>query len=265
MKVNKVRKLGQETKTILKVSFFSLFAYSIVTKAEMTKGADGSFKARYYTTSTKKTLDFTIEFIPPMRVRLEVIFPNSTWRFHQEHYIVPLRPDKCRLFFRNMRNWLKWLPEWVMVRGNAKVLNQDFAILVSQRMRLLEGSSRWNLPVSADALGVAYKKWVEENQQKELIWFKKWNNTMKKPSIERKVVLDIEDLGSFQQMCGPCSPSELLECENVHTIKKVKQRIPDIWPLSSKKKSSSKLTWVIGALAIITALAIPYLRSRSFF
>jgi hypothetical protein len=84
-------------------------------------------------------------------------------------------------------------------------------VLLSQKRRLDQGSSRWNLPVPADNMAVRFKKWIDDAQRAHPVWFKyvtlhiinnsisgltrffrSFNSTMKSPSVE--LTHDIEGL-----------------------------------------------------------------------
>jgi len=78
-----------------------------------------------------------------------------------------------------------------------------FLVLLSQKKRIDQGSSRWNLPVPSDNMAIRFKKWIEDAQKAHPVWFKydinniiyhgtvilksvfrRFNSTMKTPSVE---------------------------------------------------------------------------------
>jgi hypothetical protein len=176
MKGSKVQILDQETSPIPKVKYSLLNINSIIFQATKYKSeptSDGGFKYYIHTNQTTKELNYMIQFIPPFTVRLEVVFPgNRGWKFNQVHYCIPCRPNKTRFFFRSFRNWLKFIPEFIFKRSNQPIVAQDTIVLIAQRLRLEEGSSRWNLPISSDAPAISYKKWFEDNIKDAKLWFK---------------------------------------------------------------------------------------------
>jgi phenylpropionate dioxygenase-like ring-hydroxylating dioxygenase large terminal subunit len=193
----------------------------------------GAFAAKIRTDKTTKPQDNIITFFPPYTVRIEIKFGNG-WRFHQMHYCVPVSKTRTRLLLRSMRDWLKWVPESFIWRMNPLVLRQDAAILVTQGIRLAQGASRWNYPVSADSLGIRFRQWYEKNQNVKQVWFKGYSGSSFKKGggVVRGNVEDIEDVPKCYG-----NPDMLLGTESV-SLKTTRQIVTESKALWKDQDSS---------------------------
>jgi phenylpropionate dioxygenase-like ring-hydroxylating dioxygenase large terminal subunit len=194
-------------------------------------GVEGGFLGHIVSDKTVKKTNYLLEFEPPCTVRLEVKFPNGTWKFHQMHYLIPVQHNKVKMLLRSFRNWLKFIPASTFAANNYAVLLQDIGVLLSQKRRLDQGSSRWNLPVPADNMAVRFKKWIDDAQRAHPVWFKSFNSTMKSPSVE--LTHDIEDLGDANKCCT-CASSDMYACDDQKTLQNVIDKEKKIWPKSTQ-------------------------------
>jgi phenylpropionate dioxygenase-like ring-hydroxylating dioxygenase large terminal subunit len=220
--------VGPTNKVVPEASQFEL-----VETPEYKDGFQGHIK----TDKTANPEDLLIIMYPPTLERIQITFPNG-WKFHQNHYISPVSKNKTRVLIRSIRDWIKWMPDFIMWKNNPRVLRQDALVLMGQQQRLLQGSSRWNYPVKADALGVRYRQWWQ-NAEKSNPWFKSYSGSSfkKDGGIVRAHIDDIEDNHRcFDKAIDMCGGTESVSQK---TIKQILSESPLLWPNELLKKGSA--------------------------
>jgi hypothetical protein len=222
------------------------------TVTDRSTGPAGSFETKIITDKTAKKQNTTIIFEPPFTVKIQIVFENG-WKFHQMHYCVPMGKYRTLLLVRSMRDWLKFMPDSIMWKGNPRVIRQDACVLMAQQLRLQQGSSRWNYPVKADALGVRFRAWWLR-AEKSNPWFKSYSGSSFKKGggIVRAHVDDIEDSGrchDHSDMVGATNTSMSLR-----TVRQIIDEAPAIWPNEIAKETGDDVSTSLFSTYTLTRL-----------
>lgn len=148
---------------------------------EMVDHPRGGLKAIFRRTNgTGGDMGFTFE--PPCTVRLDLTVKPG-WTLVQVHHCVPLAPGKMRILSMLPRNWMMWIPDWIMRYQSNKILDQDLEMLLGQQQRLDQGARAWNCPVREDGIAARYRRWREEHEN-ETTWFKQYTPPKRGPAAE---------------------------------------------------------------------------------
>ncbi|XP_012835283.1 PREDICTED: protochlorophyllide-dependent translocon component 52, chloroplastic-like [Erythranthe guttata] len=150
-------------------------------------------------TSSSGTKDEVVSPIPPQK-RALLIF-----------YCVPVSPGNSRLIFVSPRNFAVWIerifPRWIFHIGQNLILDSDLYLLHVEERKLMEvGSINWQkscfVPTKADALVVAFRKWLNKYGGTKVDWGTKFTGLLP-PTPHREQLFD--RYWSHTVNCSSCS------------------------------------------------------------
>jgi len=116
-------------------------------------------------------------FQAPCTVRIDLPTKKGK-KLIQILFCVPITPTKMRLnyiFVRDFVKFLNYLPgtNRIFQWSSDKVTDQDLELLAGQQMNLTAGAPEFNQSVSADKMGVRYRRWrtISETNANASPWF----------------------------------------------------------------------------------------------
>lgn len=112
---------------------------------------------------------------------------------------VPVSPGKSRLIWSFPRNFAVWMdrimPRWIFHIRQNLILDSDLYLLHVQERKIMEfGPSNWQkvcfVPTKADALVVAFRRWLIKYSQGQVNWGDKFNAAALPPTPPREQLFD---------------------------------------------------------------------------
>mmetsp|Transcript_161354 Transcript_161354/g.518065 ORF Transcript_161354/g.518065 Transcript_161354/m.518065 type:complete len:433 (+) Transcript_161354:157-1455(+) len=119
----------------------------------------------------------------------------------------PSAPGQMRMVYRSYRNWatfVQWIPPLrrMFDSFSAKIVFQDYNLLLGQQMRLREKGLAWNAAIQVDNLPVMYRNYWKRTfgkTDKDSPWWRGWDGSLD--------VEDLDRLGVFSKDfdCNGCA------------------------------------------------------------
>ncbi|XP_074292640.1 protochlorophyllide-dependent translocon component 52, chloroplastic-like [Silene latifolia] len=124
---------------------------------------------------------------------------------------IPVSPGKSRAILIFPRNFMQWLdniiPRWVFHVYHNLVLDSDLKLLHVEERRLMEKGGKWQkgyyMPTNADAMVVAFRKWLDKYAGGVVDWGNKYVATELPPTPRRDMLFD--RYWSHVVKCTSCS------------------------------------------------------------
>ncbi|KAL5720544.1 Protochlorophyllide-dependent translocon component 52 [Ranunculus cassubicifolius] len=111
---------------------------------------------------------------------------------------IPVSPGKSRLIWAFPRNFGVWVdrivPRWMFHIGQNLILDSDLYLLHLEEHKIVEaGPMNWQkacfVPTKADALVVAFRKWLRKYSDGQVNWGTKFNGTLP-PTTPKEQLMD---------------------------------------------------------------------------
>ncbi|KAL2470024.1 Protochlorophyllide-dependent translocon component 52 [Abeliophyllum distichum] len=126
-------------------------------------------------------------------------------------YCIPVSPGNSRLIFASPRNFGVWIdrvvPRWIFHIGQNLILDSDLYLLHVEERKLMDvGPLNWHkscfVPTKADALVVAFRRWLNKYGGTQVDWGTKFSRLLP-PTPPREQLFD--RYWSHTVNCSSCS------------------------------------------------------------
>ncbi|KAI3450898.1 hypothetical protein Pfo_007563 [Paulownia fortunei] len=204
-------------------------------------------------TSSAGTKDELLPPVPPQK-RALLIF-----------YCIPVSPGNSRLIFASPRNFAVWIervfPRWIFHIGQNLILDSDLYLLHVEEHKLKDvGPLNWHkscyVPTKADALVVAFRRWLNKYGGTQVDWGTKFSGLLP-PTPPREQLFD--RYWTHTVSCSSCSLAH--KCLNTLEIALQVISISSIGIVAASKQGMISLAarYTLVSMAVLCFLASKWL------